>query len=130
MEEVMGIEPRLEMNGHAFRVGGAEPEAELGLAVRVDGFRELVVFELREVLMRERQPEAVAACLGERLLHPLRQMTEAMTLIHDTQERRPLSERERPETLRGLPRTMQQHRPDQSRRGLTKSLRQGARERT
>ncbi len=74
--------------------------------------------------MREHQPETVAACLRERGRHPLRQMTEAVALVHQAQERRAVAVRERAESLRGLPRAMQQHRSDQVRRVLTEGLRE------
>ncbi len=41
VQQVVCVQARLEMHGHAFRVGGAEPEAQLGLAVRVDRLGEL-----------------------------------------------------------------------------------------
>jgi hypothetical protein len=51
-------------------------------------------------------------------------MAEAMALIHHAQERRAGGKRERPKTLRRLPRTMQQHRADQVRGVLPERLRQ------
>lgn len=83
------------MHGHAFRVGGSQPEAELGLAVRVDRLGEFVVFELREVLVCKHQPQSVPAGLGERARHALREMTEAVALIHETEEWWPSAVRER-----------------------------------
>jgi hypothetical protein len=99
----------LEVDGHPFRVRGAETEAELGLTVRVHGLRELAVFELREVLVREHHPDAIAARLRQRCCHALRHVAEAVALIHETQEWRPVGECERAETLRGLPRTMKEY---------------------
>lgn len=56
--------------------------------------------------------------------HALWQVTKAVTLINQAQERRPAAVRERPELLRGLPRSAQEHRADQVGRVLAKTLRQ------
>jgi hypothetical protein len=110
--KVVRVKARLEMRRHPFRVSGGEREANLGLTVRVDRLVKLMVRDLREMLMREHQPEPVPAGLRERGCHPLRQVTEAVALIDQAEERRPVGERERPETLRGLPRTMKEYGAD------------------
>lgn len=124
VQEVVRVQARLEVDGHAFRVRGAEPEAELGLAVRVHGLGELAVFELREVLVREHHPHPVAARLRERCRHALRHVAEAVALVHQTQERRAFGERDRSEALRGLPRAVKEYGADQVGGVLTERLRE------
>jgi hypothetical protein len=51
-------------------------------------------------------------------------VAEAVTLIDQAEERRPVAERQRPETLRGLPRTMKEYGTDQVRGVLPNRLRQ------
>ncbi len=75
------------------------------------------------MLVGEHEPDPIAPGLRERGRHALRQMADAVALIDQTKERRTVVRCDRAEALRRLPRTMQQHRPDQIGRVLTERLR-------